>query len=255
MNLPELTPERARALAVGDYGKETLLNVGRYVVPLCWLVPSDDEGVRLTGGTAFFVETPKALFAVTAAHVVREFVEQKEAAFGALWAALLDPNTLIDLPHDLIAIGKKADIATFRVTEQAIAKLGRQPMTGWPPKLPQVGKGVVYAGFPGTVRKRTAPREFNFGLVSGGTVVNSVSETRLITRLDRDDLVDPLGHGLPPEDFDFRGMSGGPVLATIETNVVSWFLAGVISEGTSFMGGMLLADLATCIQDDGSIRE
>lgn len=255
MSLPELTHDQAKALVSGGYGKETLRNVGRYVVPICWPLSPDDGGERLTNGTAFFVKTPEALFAVTAAHVVRAFLEQKEAVFGALWATLKDMDAVVDLPHELIAIGKKADIATFRVTERVIAKLGKHPMTGWPPKIPQVGKGVVYAGFPGTVRQRTAPREFSFGLVSGGTVADSVTETRIVTSIGRDDLVDTLGHGLPPEDFDFRGMSGGPVLAVVETNVVSWSLAGVISEGTSLLGGILFADLATCIQADGTILE
>jgi hypothetical protein len=254
MALPDLTHEQAKELAGGPFGAETLRNAGRYVVPICWPVSVDRGVIQLRNGTAFFVKTPRKVFAVTAAHVVRGFMEHKAQVPDAV-CGLLDSETPIDLERDLIAMGRRVDIATFQVSERAIAKLGKQPITAWPPRTPQVGKGVVYAGFPGMARERTAPREFAFGLVSGATVADSVSETRIISVVDQGDLQDPLGHGLPPSDFEFGGMSGGPMLAVIETGLLSWALAGVITDGGSFLGGMLFADRATCIQDDGTIAE
>ncbi len=39
------------------------------------------------------------------------------------------------------------------------------------------------------------------------------------------------GQGLPPENFDFRGMSGGPMLTVVQNTLRSWMLAGVIVQG------------------------
>lgn len=254
MALPDLTYEQAKELAGGPFGAVTLRNAGSYVVPISWPASVDNVGMHLRNGTAFFVRTPQMVFAVTAAHVVRSFIQHKRQVPDAV-CGLIDSETPIDLERDLIAMGRHFDIATFQVSERTIAKLGKQPMTAWPPRTPQVGKGVVYAGFPGMVRERIAPREFSFGLVSGATVADSVSETRIITVVNQGDLQDPLGHGLPPSDFEFGGMSGGPMIAVIETGLISWALAGVITDGGSLLGGTLFATPATCIQADGTIAE
>lgn len=253
MSLPDLTYEQAKALAGGPFGATTLRNVASYAVPICWPTSIDEGGVVLKNGTAFFVQTPRALFGVTAAHVVRAFLRQK-AAMPNTVCGLRDTETPVDLVNDVISIGKHVDIATFRVGERIIRELGKQPLTRWPPQIPQVGKGVNYAGYPGTARRRLAPHEFSFGVVTGATVAESVSDKRIVTVV-QGELQDPLGHGLPPSDFDFGGMSGGPMLATIETGLVTWALAGIITEGGSMLAGTLFADVATCIQEDGTIRE
>lgn len=253
MPLPAVTIEQARKLAAGDFGKEMLRSVGAYTVPISWPKSIDtDGGIHLTNGTAFFVETPKALFAVTARHVVTEF-QQAKARDARVVCALKDSDTQIDLTGDLIAIGRSVDIATFRVSERIISTLGKRALAAWPPTVPKIGQGLLYAGFPGQTRERRGPREFSFGLSLGGTPANHVDDKKVVTNVNRDDLVDTLGLGLPPEDFDFGGMSGGPVLAIVETGIISWRLAGVIYEGIRLAGGLLYGARATVIQDDGNI--
>jgi hypothetical protein len=44
-------------------------------------------------------------------------------------------------------------------------------------------------------------------------------------------LIPLLGSGIPPENFDFRGMSGGPMLGVVESTLRSWALVGVIYQG------------------------
>lgn len=97
--------------------------------------------------------------------------------------------------------------------------------------------------------------EFSFGLCSGSGIADDVLEREIVSNMHREDLVDPLGHGLPREDFEFGGMSGGPVLAVLETELVSWALAGVISRGSTLAGGTLIAARATCLQDDGTLTQ
>lgn len=253
--LPDLTIQQAKDLAAGGYGKTLLRTAGSYVVPICWPQSSiDREKIRLSNGTAFFLKTPRAVFGVTAGHVIRKFL-QANALDPRIRCGLLDSETEIDLQRDLIAIGSNVDIATFRVSERTIAKLEKHPLTAWPPRVPKIGQGLLYAGFPGQTRERRGPREFSFGLSTGGTPVDHVDDVKVVTSVNRDELVDTLGLGLPPEDFDFGGMSGGPVLAISETGIVSWGLAGVIYEGSRLGGGLLYAARATYLQDDGTISE
>lgn len=137
--------DEAKALAAGPFGATLLRAAGSYAVPICWPKSIDERGgIQLTNGTAFFVKTPSAVFCVTAAHVVRGFLADK-ARDPRTECALLDSETKLDLERDLISIGTDADIATFRVSDNAISRLNKQPITGWPPRMPQVGKGILYA--------------------------------------------------------------------------------------------------------------
>lgn len=252
MSLPPLTIDQAKDLAAGGFGKTILRTAGSYVVPMTWAKSLDPQGVHLTNGTAFFVRTPRAVFGVTAAHVVKQFLQDK-AHDPRTVCGLVDSDTEVDLQRDLIDIGRTVDIATFRVEEGVISRLNKQPMTSWPPKTPQIGKGVFYAGFPGQVRERQGPREFSFGLCSGAGIADDVDAEKIVTSIKRDELVDTLGYGLPPEGFEFGGMSGGPLLALMETGIVSWSLAGVIYWGSTLGGGILCAAHATCLQQDGTL--
>ena len=59
-----------------------------------------------------------------------------------------------------------------------------------------------------------------------------VGRKDITTVFDRSRWIDAMGLGLPPERYDFGGISGGPMLSVIERNGIrSWALAGVIYEG------------------------
>ena len=74
--------------------------------------------------------------------------------------------------------------------------------------------------------------EISFGAATGAGVASSISNTDVSSLIERKNLIAVLGDGIPPEDYDFRGMSGGPMLAVIETgSIQSWSLAGVVYEG------------------------
>ena len=49
--------------------------------------------------------------------------------------------------------------------------------------------------------------------------------------LERGYLLPILGEGLPPENFDFGGISGGPMLTVVGGTLHSFALAGVIYQG------------------------
>lgn len=83
-----------------------------------------------------------------------------------------------DLPIDfagnnlLIAAHARLNIATFRVTAEEIAALGKTALTGyqrqWPPLPPQQDRGVYFGGFPGTATIWLSRDEISFGAASGG---------------------------------------------------------------------------------------
>jgi hypothetical protein len=138
--------------------------------------------------------------------------------------------------HEIIDIHEKIDVATFRITPAEVAGIGKTVLTGhqktWPPAPPQRDKGIYYCGFPGRETIWVSLREISFGLAPGSGVASSISDTDISTLIERDHLIDVMGLGLPPENFDFGGMSGGPMLAVVEHNGLrSWRLAGVIYQG------------------------
>ena len=114
--------------------------------------------------------------------------------------------------------------------------LGKEVLTGhqkaWPPAPPEERCGIYYAGYPGIGTRHPSPREAVFGIVRGSGIAHSVGERNVCTQLEREYLMPAkVGEGVPPENFDFRGMSGGLMLTVIQNRLRSWSLAGVIYQG------------------------
>jgi hypothetical protein len=64
-----------------------------------------------------------------------------------------------------------------------------------------------------------------------------VHEDGLSIQLERDMFVLAFGDSTPPENFNFGGMSGGPVITIVETNLIrSYMPAGVIFGGPNVSG-------------------
>src|SRR5262249_10211766 len=124
---------------------------------------------------------------------------------------------------------------TFRITRDEAASIGKTVLTGyqkaWPPQPPDVNCGVYYCGYPGVDTLHPSPLEVVFGAAPGSGVATSVSERDISSLIERQHLVPVLGKGIPSENFDFGGMSGGPMLTVVQGKLRSWMLAGVIYEG------------------------
>ena len=70
-----------------------------------------------------------------------------------------------------------------------------------------------------------------FGAVPGMGIATSVNEKCISIQLEREYLVPLLGGGVPPENFNFGGISGGPVIKVVETSIRTYALAGIIYQG------------------------
>jgi hypothetical protein len=145
-------------------------------------------------------------------------------------------SVVIDFDKSAIAMDRDIDIATFRVREDEVKSLGKQVLTGnqnaWPPAPPKERGGIYYAGCPGVGTQYPSPSVAVFGMLRGSGIAHSVSERDVSTQLEREHLMPAnVGEGIPPSNFDFRGMSGGLMLTVIQNRLRSWSLAGVIYQG------------------------
>lgn len=204
--------------------------------PLCWVLREADGSYSARNGSAFFLDAGEGSFAVTANHVLdgwrQSLASERVIALqlGDLPIDFTAHNAIIDSHPGL-------DIATFRVTAEEVRAAGKTILTGyqnaWPPPPPQQDRGIYFAGFPGVERRPALPAEISFGVATGGGVASSVSELDVSTLIEREHIIPVLGEGMPPENYDFRGISGGPMLSVIECRGLlrSWALAGVIYEG------------------------
>jgi hypothetical protein len=256
-----MTPDEAKTLLTGNFGKELHKAACAYCHPIFWALRGDSGLFKImANGTAFVFDCGKRPFLVTAAHVYEEYVSDLdkfgERVFGSLGSIPFRMEKRL-----IGCLGSKTlDVATFEITSEEIAESGKNVLVGgqksWPPDPVKEGEGVLFAGFPGTERiEERTELECNFGLYSAITPVSSVSERHFGCAFERSEWLDTMGHGFPAEGHDLGGISGCPVLALKESSagVVSWSLAGVGYNATSALGEIFLVHHARRINPDGTL--
>lgn len=227
--------EEAKAIMKRGLGKAELEFIASLTAPLCWIIRREDNKFQTKNGSAFFLNTGHGPLGVTAAHVISEL--KRDRATNTVVASFIGGRG-VTLPFDetrLIDVHEGIDIATFAMSETEVKSIGHTILTGyqksWPPGPPQIDRGLYYCGFPGTGRLWLSLREISFGSLTGSGAASSVSEVDISTLIERSYLIPALGEGIPPENFDFGGISGGPMLMVVEQTLRSWALAGVIYQG------------------------
>jgi hypothetical protein len=234
----QLSPEEGKAIILGGLGKYELELVTSFCTPLYCALRDQSGRISSRNGTAFFLDAGEGCFAVTAAHVIEGLRELRRTE-GAGPLRLAGNGISIELDWDarVIAAHADIDIATFRIEQTEVKSLGKQILTGyqklWPPEPPVEQCGIYYCGYPGVGTRHPSRQEVIFGAAPGSGIASSVSERDVSTLIEREHLIPALGGGTPPENFDFRGISGGPMLMVVQGALRSWALAGVIYEGPS----------------------
>jgi hypothetical protein len=236
-----VTEEEAKA--IGRWvGKPTLEFAASIVAPLYWAERGSDGSVTARNGTAFFLRTPEALFGVTAAHLIEGKGGWREscAEFGNAPLRLGAKNgASIPLEWDArcVDIDLEIDIATFMISPREIASIERVPYGGLqtrrPPPPPLANVGITYAGFPGVGTRNLSRAAVQFGILCGTGLVSSINDREISTLLEREHLEPVLGEGIVPENYNFGGISGGPVIYNVLTqrDLLVNALAGVIVAG------------------------
>jgi hypothetical protein len=235
----------AEALAVirGGLGQAEIEFVFSLTAPFFWVLRDSHGNEMVKNGSLFFLDAGQGAFAVTAAHVVTECLrDSKSPTFvQCMIGRHGKPAHPFHLGDRIIDAHAEIDIATLRFTPAEMQTIGRTVLTGsqgqWPPRLAEVDGGVTYCGYPGKGRRWLAKRELSFGVVSMGGIVTNAHDTCISIQIERGNLMQVLGDEPMPENFDFGGMSGGPVLAIVQSHTLrSWKPAGVIFQGPNPTG-------------------
>jgi hypothetical protein len=231
-----MTIEEAKAIMKRGLGKAELELVTSFTAPLYWIIRTHDGKFTVRNGSTFFLDAGEGPFGVTAAHVIEGW--RTDCATATVVACQLGTSLQVDFDgkNQLIDKHDGLDIATFRITTSEINSINKVILTGhqkaWPPPPPEQGKGIYFSGFPSVGNKWVSSTEISLGAAPGGGVASSVSQFDVSSLVERERMLDVMGLGLPSENFDFGGISGGPMLTVVEHHRIrSWRLAGVIYEG------------------------
>lgn len=222
-------------------------------------------------GSAFLLRPSNETFLVTVNHVYEDYCATLKKY----------PDTVcilremrLDLKERYKAHDKSYDVATFCINQKEINELkerfNKVPLIGsqniWPPKPPEIGKGVFFLGFPGDGRKMLPYKgnsvvETDWTGYTGLATASGVSHTDVNVLLEHDPDYDV---GLRPEipkSWALGGCSGAPLLTLVEhERIYSWRLAGIIYEAPkktvdspAFLQ-LMKAARADCLNSDGSIN-
>ncbi len=220
----------ARAL-IGVVGPPSRQFIASCCVPLFWFVGADPQRKILANGTVTMVRAPGGVIGLTADHVVEECLTAFDG--GGVCVQLADASAH-DLRIRLIARSKELDLASFDMTG-LVERLGwknRSPLTSWPPVPPQEGRGIMMGGYPGAERQTIGKRDVSFGLFTALAVARTVTDDQISCLFERQYMVDTGVIQTMPPGTDLGGISGGPLITTLESegHFVTFRLGGIISE-------------------------
>ena len=197
----------------GDYGNHLRSIMSAACAPIYWHWPEPDGRRPLrTNGTVTFIQSEERLFGVTAAHVIRGYLAEADHEGCVLQIGLGAQQHALDL----IAVDDDLDLATFQVTERAVATMGKEIVPVSLPRpgdVPQEGRGIMIAGYIGEDRIELPNQSIGFGMLCAITVARRVNDRQITWKPDRD--FDVPIEGLPPitRHKNLGGTSGGPVVA------------------------------------------
>lgn len=205
------------------------------IAPLSWNA-TDETGqyYQYRNGTVFFLNTGERTFGVTANHVIQQAIDSNAVL------RLLNLKLDLNAKNKIIDRCSEIDIATFEIDTADIQRIDtnalKQILEGinpqWPPTALKAQAGVYTMGFPNCQTATTHPREPSFGAVSIGGLATSINSRDVTVQIERNELIDMPGTGTTPENFNYSGISGAPLLVrTTCKGILGWSLAGVIYEG------------------------
>jgi hypothetical protein len=243
-----LTIERAKELINGELGDTYRGILSRSCAPIYWHQRRATSAEILNSGTVTFVRTPKRLLAVTAAHVVRCYEKTHAAATWPLHLQVM--NAALNL--ELIDISDNLDLATLAIDDKLLSRVGKEiePLSSWPPRVPQEGRGILLAGYPGMDKLQPKPMEVNWGLFTALGVAWRVFDDQITWVADRNPDIQT---DLPHEHW-LGGIIGGPLIGLFESanRLVHHVLSGIIIQVHQELE-KVIARRAKFICDDGSI--
>jgi hypothetical protein len=241
-----------------------------YCDPVVLLWHDEVSNSRFSTATGTYIQLGSRLILATNAHVYREFERLRETFGRAVFH--VGGRDLRDVDSRFIAIDDGSDLATIdmvgvtltpRDTRREALQDRRffNPPTPWPAEA-SVGDIVSFGGWPGVLRRDEPDNrgaEFNPYTITDVPITSATLDTFRV-RVNRESVTYSFGRTRDDEDesdFDFRGLSGAPVLRR-RGDVVE--LVGIVMEYLGFMAdGEVLVDTfvmtnASSINGDGTLR-
>jgi hypothetical protein len=245
-----LTIEKAKTLINGELGEMYRGILSQCCAPIYWHQRRGTSAEILNSGTVTFVRTAKRLMAITAAHVVRCYEKTHAAATWPLHLQVM--NAALNL--EVIGISDDLDLATLAIDDKLLSRIGKEvePLSSWPPLVPQEGRGILLAGYPAVDRLQPKSMEVGWGLFTALCIARRVVRNQITWVAERSP---DIKTDLPP-NHRLGGISGGPLIGLFETegHLTQHVLSGVISQAHHELENVV-ARRADFICDDGSIVE
>jgi len=198
---------------------------------------------------------------VTAAHVVRQFAHDIK---NEQFQLNLMNEIVNDLLDRVICISDKLDLATIALDDELVERLGKVPLSMWPPLPPEEGRGIMIAGFPGVERLQPEPRKISWGLFTVLGVARTVSHQQITWLIEPEHNIPSPKIPTPPPQYPLGGISGGPLVSWFESDahLVHYRLSGIVVEHPDYAGNTdlppierLVAVRADTITETGRIIE
>jgi hypothetical protein len=231
-----LADEQKKAVLADGLGNRLLHEGLDYAVPIWWVSTDQQCNLQLRNGSACLVDCGHGIFAVTAAHVFKEYCDAKSAAKETVCQI---GNALFDPEARLIDCYLEIDISTFRIDASDAAAIDKPILSvredNWPPLPPDEGNFAFFAGFPAQSRGMS-PTGHYFATTPYRAMmpISRITDHQITCRFDREKMLDLGGVGLPPEGYDIGGVSGGPLLIpTLEQHGIGWRLGGVVTQAAT----------------------
>lgn len=225
-----VTTNKSFDKTTADISRQILLQASKYIAPILICSKAEDNTQEFHNGTIFFYDTGTKVLGITAFHVYEKYLIAKQN--NALITCQINEAT-VNLEKFYIDGDKKIDIATFEFDKNEIQKIRKEILTGnqqsWPPDLPLKGDTVFFAGFPGYERI-VEGQKINFGIYAAIHIIESINENDIICQVDKTQMVDIFGKGLPTDTYDLGGLSGAPICVVSTQPVINWRLVGIIHE-------------------------
>jgi len=251
--MPEISREEATEIFRRGFGRALIQEALRVSSAIYWGVPVPGRAPRVrNSGTVVFVDAGQGIFAITARHVIEGYRQNKLADHALVCyiaGSRYDPIEHIiaeDVAHDLVSLS---------ITRAELDGFGRGFHTipgAWPPTPPQQGRGVFFGGFRGQDREEELDR-LGFGFSGGVGTATAVTADRVTIQFERQHWVCTDLMPGPVPNGPWGGASGGPVFALVQNRVMSWRLAGIISEFSESFE-ILIAHGLLSLLPDGRLR-
>lgn len=253
---PVATEQAAADLAAGKYWDACRDILKGCCFPVFWHEETEQGPMVLHNGTVTVVRTQTRLFGITAAHVVSGYMNDRLSKNVTLffYEQQMPGFRVID-SSDKHPSFQSLDLATIELDEGELALIGK-PITplSFPFGVPEEGRGIMLAGYPGLDRVQPGALEIDFGLFTALGVARTVTHDQITWAVNREGTAPSRFNTLPPS-HDLGGISGGPLIGWFETpsHIATYRLCAVISESRSDIENVV-AKRVDCIDQDGKIH-